>query len=67
MDDMMESNNNRQNSRNSRRLAVLATGVVAAGFLVASKGHPESLVITIGAYFTFLLVFRLADPVGDTA
>jgi hypothetical protein len=53
-----------EGSRNVRRLAVAVTGISAAAVVVALKDPPESLAIMIGPFFTFLLVFRLADPSG---
>ena len=56
-----------EGSRIKRRLAVAATGLLAAAVVMAFKDHPESLAITVGSFFTFLLVFRLADPSGHAS
>ena len=52
------------NDRSMRKVVVTVAGISAAAAVVAFKDHPDSLAITIGAIFAFLLVFRLADPAG---
>ena len=47
-----------------RKLTMVLVGVTGAAVVVATKDHPESLAITTGAIFTFLLVLRLLDPAG---
>ena len=62
MNEMKRAEQDIGNDRSMRKVAV--AGISAAAAVVAFKDHPDSLPITIGAFFTFLLVFRLADPVG---
>ena len=67
MNDMEIVDKDDGRSRTVRRVTVALTGIVTAAAIVTFKDHPDSMAITIGGFFTFLLVFRLAGPARRVA